>query len=60
MTNRGTLTLDVPRDTVIDLLKEIESPFTKDIRMGVIPDRLKLLDMKYDGIGDPANHLEIY
>ena len=28
--------------------------------MAVMPDRLKLLDAKYDGIGDPTNHLENY
>ncbi|KAL5541827.1 hypothetical protein UlMin_009537 [Ulmus minor] len=51
---------DVPRNTDTDLLEEIESPFTEEIRMAIMPDRLKLPDAKYDGTGDPADHLENY
>ncbi|KAL5576345.1 hypothetical protein UlMin_018044 [Ulmus minor] len=39
---------------------ETESPFTEEIRMAIMPDRLKLPDSKYDGTGDPADHLENY
>ena len=28
--------------------------------MAIMPDRLKLPDSKYDGTGDPADHLENY
>ncbi|KAL5540592.1 hypothetical protein UlMin_043541 [Ulmus minor] len=48
------------RDTDTDLLEETESPFTEEIRMAIMPDRLKLPDSKYDGTGDPADHLENY
>ena len=41
---------------VKDLLEETESPFCEDIRMAIMLDRLKLLDVKYNGIGDPTEH----
>ena len=51
---------DVLRNTVTDLLEETESPFMEEIRMAVMPDRLKLPDAKCDGISDLADHLETY
>ncbi|KAL5570453.1 hypothetical protein UlMin_027028 [Ulmus minor] len=47
------------KNAVTDL-EESESPFTEEIRMAVMPDRLKLPDTKYDGTGDPTDHLETY
>ncbi|KAL5556087.1 hypothetical protein UlMin_038323 [Ulmus minor] len=51
---------EAPRNTDTDLLEETESPFTEEIRMAIMSDRLKLPDSKYDGTGDPADHLENY
>ncbi|KAL5552836.1 hypothetical protein UlMin_040237 [Ulmus minor] len=51
---------EAPRNTDTDLLEETESPFTEEIRMAIMPDRLNLPDSKYDGTGDPADHLENY
>ena len=45
---------------VKNLLEEIESPFSEDIRAARMPPRLKLPDLKYDGTVDPAKHLETY
>ncbi|KAL5544419.1 hypothetical protein UlMin_008203 [Ulmus minor] len=42
------------------MLEETESPFSEDIRAAPMPPRLKLPDLKYDGTGDPAEHLETY
>ncbi|KAL5569919.1 hypothetical protein UlMin_026494 [Ulmus minor] len=47
------------KNAFIDL-EESESPFTEEIRMAIMPDRLKLPDTKYDGTGDPTDHLETY
>ena len=52
--------LDVSKNTVTDLLEETESPFTEKIRMAMMPDRLKLPDVKYNETGDPADHLQNY
>ena len=51
---------DVPRNTDTDLLEETESPFIEEIRMAIMPDRLKLPDSKYDGTGNPTDHLKNY
>ena len=45
---------------VTDLLEETELPFTEDIQMAMMPNKFKLPNTKYDGIGDPINHLETY
>ena len=45
---------------IINLLKETESPFSEDIRMSPMFPRLKFPDLKYDGTGDRAKHLETY
>ncbi|KAL5537549.1 hypothetical protein UlMin_045506 [Ulmus minor] len=45
---------EAPRNTDTDLLEETESPFTEEIQMAIMPDRLKLPDSKYDGTGDPS------
>ena len=42
------------------MLEETESPFSEDIIVAPIPPRLKLPDLKYDGIGDLAEHMETY
>ena len=50
-----------PRNPVVrDLLEETESPFCKEIRMATMPERLKLPNAKYNGTGDPVEHLETY
>ncbi|KAL5555515.1 hypothetical protein UlMin_037751 [Ulmus minor] len=50
-----------PRNVAVkNLLEETESPFSEDIRAAPMPPRLKLPDLKYDGTGDPAEHLETY
>ncbi|KAL5557551.1 hypothetical protein UlMin_039787 [Ulmus minor] len=50
-----------PRNVAVkNLLEETESPFSEDIRAAPMPPRLKLHDLKYDGTGDPAEHLETY
>ena len=43
-----------------DLLEEMESPFYKELKMAIMPERLKLLDPKYDGTSDPSANLETY
>ena len=50
----------VGKNTVTDLLEESESPFTEEIRMAVMLNKLKLPDTKYNGTGDLADHLETY
>ena len=50
-----------PRNVAVkNLLEETESPFSEDIRAAPMPPCLKLPDLKYDGTGDPAEHLETY
>ncbi|KAL5564759.1 hypothetical protein UlMin_027923 [Ulmus minor] len=50
-----------PRNVAVrNLLEEAESPFSEDIRAAPMPPRLKLPDLKYDGTGDPSEHLETY
>ena len=44
----------------MNLLEETESPFNEDIRAAFMPPCHKLPDIKYDGTGDPAEHLETY
>lgn len=48
------------RNGVANLLEETESPFTDEIRIAMMPERLKLPNSKYDGTGDPVDHLETY
>ena len=43
-----------------ELLEETESPFCEEIKMVIMPNRLKLLDAKSDGTSDQAEHLETY
>ena len=43
-----------------DLLEEMEFLFCDEIRMATMPERLKLLDAKYDRTCDPAKHLKTY
>ena len=50
-----------PRNAAVrNFLKETESPFSEDIRAAPMPLRLKLHNLKYDGTGDPTEHLETY
>ena len=50
-----------PRNVAVQsLLEETESPFSEDIRAAPMPPHLKLPDIKYDGTGDPSEHLETY
>ena len=44
----------------MDLLEELKSPFTEDIQIAMMVDKFKLPNTKYDGTGDPIDHLEMY
>ena len=41
-------------------MEEIKSHFYEEIRMAIMPERLKFLDAKYDETGYPNEYLKTY